>query len=70
MMSNPFPFSPDIDPKPKFPFDDDGRYDDSWMEEEKCPCCKLNYPFHSSNEAIECARKIVKQAVKRYKLYD
>jgi len=48
-----------------FPFDDELRYENDWSDEEVCPCCKLQYSKHNPAEAIACARKIIKQAVRK-----
>ena len=48
-----------------FPFDDDFRNEDDWSADEKCPCCKLQYSIHSPAEAVDCARKIIRQAVRK-----
>ena len=42
-------------PKPIFPFDNDERYDDSWIDDEECPCCKLPYSEHSNNQIVKCS---------------
>jgi len=42
-------------PKPLFPFDNDDRYDNSWIDDEECPCCKLPYSEHGNNQIVKCA---------------
>jgi len=49
----------DYKPKPKFPFDDDYRFE---LEdyEEICPNCRLNYQQHTPGMARACAYLISK----------
>ena len=56
MTSNPFFSNPD-NPRPKFPFDDDERYDDDWVDEARCTCCKLTLGAHTPAQLVECALK-------------
>ncbi len=56
--------------KLKFPFDEDYRNEDDWSADEKCPCCKLQYSIHTGAEAVDCARKIIRQAVRTSRLYE
>ena len=53
-----------------FPFDEDYRFEDDWSADEKCPCCKLQYSVHTGAEAVDCARKIIRQAVRKSRLYE
>jgi len=48
-------------PKPLFPFDNDERYDDSWIEDEEvCTNCNVRICEHTSAEAVRCALEIIK----------
>ena len=42
-------------PKPLFPFDNDDRYDDSWIDDEECHICKTPYSEHGNNQIVKCA---------------
>jgi hypothetical protein len=42
-------------PKPLFPFDNDDRLDNSWIDKENCPCCKIPFSEHTNNQIVRCA---------------
>ncbi len=56
MTSSHFFSNPDT-PRPKFPFDDDERYDDDWVDEARCTSCKLTLDAHTPAQLVECALK-------------
>jgi len=54
--------SPDFFSKPKFPFDDDYRFERDFDEdfEAKCPSCEKPMEEHSSKQLVECALERVR----------
>ena len=55
MTSNHFFSKPD-NPRPKFPFDDE-LYEEDWVDDAKCTCCKLTLGAHTPAQLVECALK-------------
>ena len=43
------------DDTPKFPFDNDFRYDEDWIDEARCVSCKLPFDEHNTVQLVECA---------------
>lgn len=53
-------------PKPIFPFDNDERCDDSWIEDDEiCTNCNVRICEHTSGEAVRCALEIIKGGTRR-----
>ena len=55
MTSNHFFSKPD-NPRPKFPFDDE-LYEEDWVDDARCTCCKLTLGAHTPAQLVDCALK-------------
>lgn len=41
--------------KPKFPFDDDFRHENDWINDDSCPNCSHLLSKHSTKDLLKCA---------------